>query len=213
MIKVLVVSDNQIFRELLYEYLSSLEEISVIGKINLDEIEHHSYLLSSDIVLFLEKCDSMTIKRDILALKKNFPKAKIIFLSLRDIRGDMELNVIKMGAKGFLCAKDSLKTLIQAIKSCYNGEIWATRRSTNIIIDNLQGKIITRKKDEVDILTPQEKKVLILLASGFKNAEIAQKLFISEKTVKTHINKIFKKIKVTNRLQAALWASKNLSRT
>ena len=213
MIKVLVVSDNQIFRELLYEYLSSLEEISVIGKISLDEIEHHSYLLSSDIVLFLEKCDSMTIKRDILALKKNFPKAKIIFLSLRDIRGDMELNVIKMGAKGFLCAKDSLKTLIQAIKSCYNGEIWATRRSTNIIIDNLQGKIITRKKDEVEILTPQEKKVLILLASGFKNAEIAQKLFISEKTVKTHINKIFKKIKVTNRLQAALWASKNLSRT
>ena len=213
MIKVLVVSDNQIFGELLYQYLSSLEEISVIGKINLDEIEHHSYLLSSDIVLFLEKCDSMTIKRDILALKKSFPKAKIIFLSLRDIRGDMELNVIKMGAKGFLCAKDSLKTLIQAIKSCYNGEIWATRRSTNIIIDNLQGKIITRKKDEVDILTPQEKKVLILLASGFKNAEIAQKLFISEKTVKTHINKIFKKIKVTNRLQAALWASKNLSRT
>ena len=213
MIKVLVVSDNQIFRELLYEYLSSLEEISVIGKISLDEIEHHSYLLSPDIVLFLEKCDSMTIKRDILALKKNFPKAKIIFLSLRDIRGDMELNVIKMGAKGFLCAKDSLKTLIQAIKSCYNGEIWATRRSTNIIIDNLQRKIITRKKDEVDILTPQEKKVLILLASGFKNAEIAQKLFISEKTVKTHINKIFKKIKVTNRLQAALWASKNLSRT
>ena len=213
MIKVLVVSDNQIFRELLYQYLSSLEEISVIGKISLDEIEHHSYLLSPDIVLFLEKCDSMTIKRDILALKKNFPKAKIIFLSLRDIRGDMELNVIKMGAKGFLCAKDSLKTLIQAIKSCYNGEIWATRRSTNIIIDNLQGKIITRKKDEVDILTPQEKKVLILLASGFKNAEIAQKLFISEKTVKTHINKIFKKIKVTNRLQAALWASKNLSRT
>lgn len=213
MIKVLVVSDNQIFRELLYEYLSSLEEISVIGKISLDEIEHHSYLLSSDIVLFLEKCDSMTIKRDILALKKNFPKAKIIFLSLRDIRGDMELNVIKMGAKGFLCARDSLKTLIQAIKSCYNGEIWATRRSTNIIIDNLQGKIITRKKDEVDILTPQEKKVLILLASGFKNAEIAQKLFISEKTVKTHINKIFKKIGVTNRLQAALWASKNLSQT
>ena len=213
MIKVLVVSDNQIFRELLYEYLSSLEEISVIGKISLDEIEHHSYLLSSDIVLFLEKCDSMTIKRDILALKKNFPKAKIIFLSLRNIRGDMELNVIKMGAKGFLCARDSLKTLIQAIKSCYNGEIWATRRSTNIIIDNLQGKIITRKKDEVDILTPQEKKVLILLASGFKNAEIAQKLFISEKTVKTHINKIFKKIGVTNRLQAALWASKNLSQT
>ncbi|CAD7780492.1 MAG: hypothetical protein KIIPBIDF_01349 [Candidatus Methanoperedenaceae archaeon GB50] len=109
MIKVLVVSDNQIFRELLDEYLSSLEEISVIGKISLDEIEHHSYLLSPDIVLFLEKCDSMTIKRDILALKKNFPKAKIIFLSLRDIRGDMELNVIKMGAKGFLCAKDSLK--------------------------------------------------------------------------------------------------------
>ena len=211
MIKVLIVSSHQIFSELLYHYLSSCEGISPIGKIHPDE--RHSSSVQPDIILFLQRCDSPVKKRDLLDLKSSFPNAKIIFLSLKDDREEMELGIIKMGAKGFLCARDSLKTLVQAIRSCYNGEIWATRRVTNIIIDNLQGKIITRKRDEVDILTPQEKKVLILLASGFKNAEIAQKLFISEKTVKTHIHKIFKKIKVSNRLQAALWASKNLTQT
>jgi DNA-binding CsgD family transcriptional regulator len=60
-------------------------------------------------------------------------------------------------------------------------------------------------------LTRQELKVIMLIASGFRNAEIGKKLFISENTVKTHINRLFKKINVKNRLQAALWAAKHLA--
>jgi len=60
-------------------------------------------------------------------------------------------------------------------------------------------------------LTRQELKVIMLIASGFSNAEIGEKLFISESTVKTHTNRIFKKIDVKNRLQAALWAAKHLA--
>ena len=63
---------------------------------------------------------------------------------------------------------------------------------------------------EASILTPREIEILSLVAIGAKNEEIAEKLYISSNTVKTHIYNIFKKIDVPNRLQAALWAAKNL---
>jgi len=213
MINVLIVSDNQIFSELLDQYLSSFQEISIAGRFRLNEIKQTRCSTHPDIILFLHRCDPLVIRKEFLSVKRGFPDSKIIFISPEDDREEMESNMIKMGAKGFLCARDSLKTLVHAIKSSYSGEIWASRRSTNKIIEDLQDRGITIKKDKVAGLTNQEKKVLLLLTSGFKNMEIAQRLFISEKTVKTHINRIFKKIEVSNRLQAALWASKNLSGT
>lgn len=68
----------------------------------------------------------------------------------------------------------------------------------------------TISKKEVTILTPREIEILTMVASGAKNEEIANELYISPNTVKTHIYNIFKKINVPNRLQAALWAVKNL---
>lgn len=207
-INVLIVGENQIFLELLGQYLSSFKEISTTGRSHPSEIKQN-LLIKPDIVLFVEGCNSQGIKREFLNVKKSFPDSKIIFLSTRGDIEEMELTIIKKGARGFLCTKDSLKTLVKAIKSCYVGEIWASRKSTTKVIDDLKNKKMI-KEEKVEGLTRQEKRVLILLTSGFKNAEIAEKLFISEKTVKTHINRIFKKIKVSNRLQAALWASKNL---
>lgn len=211
MIKVLIVSDNQIFSELLDQHLSPLEEIYIVGRVGLDETKQLPYLTRPDVILFLQKCGSLFIKKKFLDLKKSFPDSKIIFVSPRDNSKQMELDLLNMGVKGFLCAGDSLETLVRAVKSCYSGEIWASRRSTSMVIENLENKGITIGKDKVGGLTNQERRVLLLLTSGFKNAEIAEKLYISEKTVKTHINRIFKKIKVSSRLQAALWASKNLN--
>lgn len=211
MINVLIVSDNQIFSELLDQYLSSSQEISIVGRFRLNEIKQTHRSTQPDIILFSHRCDPLTIRRKFLSVKRGFPDSKIIFISPEDDREEMEFNIIKMGAKGFLCARDPLKILDRAIKLSYSGEIWASRRSTNKIIEDLYDKEVSIKENKIAGLTDQEKRILVLLTSGFKNAEIAQRLFISEKTVKTHINRIFKKIKVSNRLQAALWAAKNLS--
>lgn len=211
MINVLIVSNNQIFSELLDQYLSSSQEISIVGRFRLNEIKQTRCSTHPDIVLFSQRCNPLTIRREFLSVKRSFPDSKIIFISPEDDREEMEFNIIKMGAKGFLCARDPLKNLVKAIKISYSGEIWASRRSTDKIIKDLYDKEVSIKEDKVSGLTNQEKKVILLLTSGYKNAEIAQRLFISEKTVKTHINRIFKKIKVSNRLQAALWATKNLS--
>jgi two-component system response regulator DegU len=209
MMRVLVISDNQIFLELFSQYLSSLPEISIVGKSHPNEITQTHCLNQPDIILFLHGCDTSGLKREFSNIKRSFPNSKIIFVSPRNDREYMEFNIIKIGAKSFVCAEDSLKTLVKAIKTCYSGEIWATRKTTNKIIKDLEDKMPI-KKEVVAGLTDQEKRVLLFLTSGLKNTEIAQRLFVSEKTVKAHLNKIFKKIQVSNRLQAALWTSKNL---
>ena len=210
MIKLLIIGDNYILSELLHQYLSSREEISVLERLRFDEIEQPCRFNElPHIILFLWGNDPLHLRRKFSSLKKQFPGARIIFLSSEDKREEAELNIIKMGAKGFLCAKDSLETLIRAIKACHAGEIWASRKSTNAVIGNLDTGRVVIEENETGGLTPREKEVLLLLASGLKNTEIAARLFISDKTVKTHVSRLFKKIKVSNRLQATLWAYKN----
>ncbi len=212
MIKLLIIGDNDIICGLLHQYLSSREEMSVLERLHFDEIEQPCrFNEPPHIILFLAENGALPLRRKFSSLKKRFPGAKIIFLSSGDKREEVELNIIKMGAKGFLCAKDTMENLVMAIKACHTGEIWASRKSTSAAIENLDndstGFII--EEDETGGLTLQEKRVLLLVASGLKNTEVAEKLFISDKTVKTHVSRIFKKIKVSNRLQATLWAYKN----
>ena len=77
-----------------------------------------------------------------------------------------------------------------------------------IVDDNVVSKLISlnNKDVNIDALTPKEKEVLALVAKGASNQEIAEKLFVRDVTVKTHLNSIFKKLKVTNRTQAVLLA-------
>ena len=224
MINVSIICDNQIFSDLLKQHLSFFGDIRVTGMLSLDEIRQAdthqgpacAVANKPDIILFSSPCDYTEVRKELLHVRKCFPDSRIIFLFSMQEPEDMELNVIKLGARGFLSSKAPLKTLIKAIKSSYTGEIWASRQFTSKMIDDLEdrkslGGTHLLVQEKAGPLTKQETRVLMLIASGFKNAEIAEKLFISEKTVKTHINRIFNKIKVKNRLQAALWASKHLA--
>jgi len=121
----------------------------------------------------------------------------------------MEFNIIKCGARGFLSSTVPSGTLIKAVKACYAGEIWASRKFAGKMMDDLgEEKLFAGARKSGQVIPGR---LTMLIASGFRNAEIGKKLFISESTVKTHINRIFKKINVKNRLQAALWAAKHLA--
>jgi DNA-binding NarL/FixJ family response regulator len=121
----------------------------------------------------------------------------------------VEEKALRKGIRGFFYKQDPPELLIKGVSALFNEELWVSREiMTKTILENRDKDIITTKDHTT--LTAREIEILSFIAAGAKNEHIAEELFISPNTVKTHIYNIFKKINVPNRLQAALWAAKNL---
>lgn len=144
----------------------------------------------------LESFGETVLSRDYVVLFNVSPGLKI------------EENALRRGVKGFFYEQDPLEVFPKGLGAILNGEIWVSREIITKFIPDDKG--LDPSRMEASILTPREIEILSLVAIGAKNEEIAEKLYISSNTVKTHIYNIFKKIDVPNRLQAALWAAKNL---
>ncbi len=121
----------------------------------------------------------------------------------------IEEKALKKGVRGFFYENDPLERYPKGIRAIFNGELWATRGVMTKTILESRDKYIVSRRDS-SLLTPREIEILSMIAAGATNEQIANELFISRNTVRTHIYNIFKKINVPNRLQAALWAVKNL---
>jgi len=123
----------------------------------------------------------------------------------------LELDAVEYGVKGFFYEHDQLENLLRGIHSVFQGEIWLSRKTMSEYIKRRSGPQKITNEDSVDSqLTRRELEILSKLAGGSSNQNIAETLYISRHTVKTHIYNIYKKIGVSDRLQAALWAAKNL---
>ena len=111
--------------------------------------------------------------------------------------------------RGFIYEYDSLDNFVKGVKAVLNGKLWLSREimEKSIFEEANNNRSLT---NGVKNLTERETEILALVAVGATNDEIADKICISPHTVKTHIYKIFKKINVPNRVQASLWAAKNL---
>ena len=123
---------------------------------------------------------------------------------------DIEAEFMSRGVQGFFYEHDHIKQFPRGICAIFNGELWFSRKIMTEVM--LKGKnhrnFSTRHETD---LTNREIEILAMVAGGASNKMIAEKLYISRHTVKTHLYNIFKKINVINRLQAALWADRNLS--
>lgn len=117
--------------------------------------------------------------------------------------------MLALGIRGFFFETDQANALLKGICTLKRGELWVARGTLMEYVRQAPRK---KSSDLVvsDSLTRREKEVLTLLASGTTNEEMAEQLFVSVHTIKTHIYHILKKLDVNNRLQAALWAAKHL---
>lgn len=121
----------------------------------------------------------------------------------------IEREAFALGVKGFFYKNDSPATLVRGVQALFDGEVWMTRRLMSDCL--LCGEVQWRPAPPgQSVLTPREAQILRMLASGVSNDGMADQLCISLNTVKTHVYRIFRKIDVDNRLQAALWAAGNL---
>jgi DNA-binding NarL/FixJ family response regulator len=168
--------------------------------------------LTPDIVLLdinMPKLNGLEVTRK---LRDHKTTAKVIILTIHDDENYV-LEVIKAGAAGYLLKDIEPGMLIKAIRTVYDGEsfIYPTlaKKLFGQIARNEEKKEAATHRRSEERLTDREIEVLQLIAQGMSNQEIAQKLYLSEKTVKNHLTNIFRKINVTDRTQAVLYAIKH----
>ena len=206
MIKVLLVDDHEMVRLGVSAYLSVQEDIEVIAQAENGKIGVEKALeLKPDIILMdlvMPVMDGIEATKEILSKWK---EAKIIIVT-SFIDDEKVYPAISAGAKSYLLKTSSPSEIAQAIRDTYRGE--------GVFEKEVSEKLEHRQEVEEEFrlfeeLTSREKEVLLLIAQGKSNQEIADECFITLKTVKTHVSNILSKLQVEDRTQATIYAFKH----
>ena len=206
MIKVLLVDDHEMVRLGVSAYLSVQEDIEVIAQAeNGKEGVEKALELKPDIILMdlvMPEMDGIEATKEILSKWK---EAKIIIVT-SFIDDEKVYPAISAGAKSYLLKTSSASEIAQAIRDTYRGE--------GVFEKEVSEKLEHRQEVEEEFrlfeeLTSREKEVLLLIAQGKSNQEIADECFITLKTVKTHVSNILSKLQVEDRTQATIYAFKH----
>jgi two-component system, NarL family, nitrate/nitrite response regulator NarL len=134
----------------------------------------------------------------------SLPTRVIVLTAAEDDRD--VVRAMRLGARGVVLKQSASDLLLKSIRQVHDGEIWLDNRMTAEVIDAFKKSAESGQRREKPLLSDREKEVVQLVAQGFRNREIGEKLFISEQTVKNHLHNIFDKLGVSDRLELALYA-------
>ncbi|MGV7223839.1 MAG: response regulator transcription factor [Nitrospinales bacterium] len=211
-IKFYIVGKRRLENELIASYLKRkkgnecfvLEDINHIPKGNPNN--------NGEMRLVLWDCQKKDLKSLLTELRTyNIHKPYANHIVLFNVPTGMEFNrkLVIEGIQGFFYEHDSLDNFIKGVQTVIEGKLWLSREMmTKCIFEEAYNN--RPLESIIDNLTERQIEILATIAVGATNEEIAYKLCISPHTVKTHLYRIYKKINVPNRIQAALWTAKNL---
>jgi DNA-binding NarL/FixJ family response regulator len=198
------------FRQGLKQILELEEDIAVVAQAsNGAEAVKLTREQKPDIILMDINMPGTNGLQAIKELKQEESKSRIIVLTIHDDR-EYLFKTLQMGAEGYLLKDAEPDVLIEAIRNVNRGQSYIQANMTKELVREFNRVTLHEKdKNEENNLTSREIEVLELIAEGMINKEIAKKLCISEKTVKNHVSNIFKKLNVSDRTQAAIYAFKH----
>ncbi|MFC1934205.1 response regulator [Chloroflexota bacterium] len=211
-VKVLVVDDHTLFRRGIVAVLANRDGLEVVGEAadGLEAIEKAKEIAPEVILMDLNmpRCSGLEA---IQALQAEMPQVNILVLTVSETEADL-FAAVKFGARGYLLKKVEPEELVHAIYHiARGGVILSSLMATKLLTEfrNLAAGVERKPVEEANAdLSPREGEVLQLVAQGATNKEIADSLFISENTVKTHLRSIMEKLHLANRSQAAAYAVK-----
>lgn len=191
-IKVFLVDDHAILLDGVRSLLNATDEYEVAGSASTAE-EALVYLQNNEVEILISDyslpgMDGLGLVRVLQRIK---PDLKIIIMSMHD-ESHLVKEILKEGIKGYLLKKDSTKELISALQQVRAGRVYLSNEINSLLIENLQNP------DEGKLLTEREREILKLIAREYTNRDIAEELFISERTVETHRKNIFRKTKTSS---------------
>ncbi len=206
-VKLMIADDHSMIREGLKQLLELEGEYKVIEEAGdgIDCLEKLEYVVP-DILLLDINMPKMNGLEVLQKMKEKLIQVKVLVLTVHN-EVEYLLKAGDIGINGYLLKDSEFAELKRAINSVMDGNNYIQPS----LIPLLNAKMIDRNNDnkKIEVLTRREMDVLKLLAFGMYNKEIAEQLRISERTVKNHVSNIFKKISVTDRTQAAVFAIRN----
>src|ERR1035437_1417300 len=220
-IRIVVADDHPIFRDGLCKLLALEEDFEVVAQAQdgrqvlevLQQFEPDILLLD----LKMPGLDGLATLQRLQAVKN---KTRVIVLTASDDKNEF-VQAMKLGTSGIVLKQTATELLIKSIRKVHAGEIWLDSHTTAAVIRQfvaaedsppamhaLPMAPATRERERSP-LSQREREIVALVAQGFKNKEMAEKMFISEQTVKNHLHNIFDKLGVSDRLELALYAIHN----
>ncbi|RME11860.1 MAG: DNA-binding response regulator [Bacteroidetes bacterium] len=204
-IRILLADDHNVLRQGMAQAIEAQPDMTVIGQADngLDAI-NLALKKQPDIILMdinMPQADGVTATQQISA---KAPHIGIIILTMYR-RDDFVFEAIKAGASGYLLKEVELDELLNAIRTVAKGEAVIDSTIASRVLAELR-KPKQKPQTETDKLTERDLEILQLVARGLSNQEIANKLFLAEKTIRNRLSLIFKQLHLENRTQAALYA-------
>lgn len=201
MIRVLVVDDHSLVRSGLIQLLSSADDIELVGQAA-DGVEAVNLVQSTlpDVVLMdlsMPNMDGITATR---LIHDQHPQVRVVALTSFAERKTV-LDAIDAGAVGYILKDGEMEELLRATRAAARGESPLSPRAAQAVLS-------ARGARTGPELTDREREVMELVVSRLTNREIAERLEISEKTVKTHLTRIYQRFGIENRTQAISWAQR-----
>ena len=217
-IRIVVADDHPIFRDGLCRLLALEEDFEVVAQAEdgrqvlevLQQLEPDVLLLD----LKMPGLDGLTTLQRLQAARN---KTRVIVLTASDDKNEF-VQAMKLGTSGIVLKQTATELLIKSIRKVHAGEIWLDSHTTAAVIrqfvqaEEQQQQAAPppmpppQRERERSPLSQREREIVALVAQGFKNKEMAEKMFISEQTVKNHLHNIFDKLGVSDRLELALYA-------
>jgi DNA-binding NarL/FixJ family response regulator len=200
--RVLIADEHAVVRAGLAKILEAEPNIRIVGEArNGSEAIDKSIELNPDIILmdvFMPGCNGL---ESMVAIKERIPEVKIIIMTVSESKEEL-CEVLKLGAIGYLVKSASEDELLGAVKRAFAGEIILPLNLVTALIDEI------REEPTLLRLSAREKQVLDLLEECLSDAEIARRLFISERTVRTYLRRLLDKLHLKNRVEAAVYAAR-----
>jgi DNA-binding NarL/FixJ family response regulator len=209
-IRILLADEPSVFRDGLRALLSAQPDLEVVAEAS----DYQSVLALAEryrpeIILFEPEGggSALSILRDLQ--ERRLPCRVILLTATED--ADLLSQSVRYGVAGIVPKKSPTELLLKSIRKVNAGELWLDRATTADVVRQLAGRPIPAPRnmpqtDKPVALSRREREITALVAQGFRNREIADKLFISEQTVKNHMHNIFEKVGVQDRLELALYA-------